>query len=245
MDAFRVIAVSRPGYLGTPFGEARTPEQQADLYAALFDRLGISTALVIAVSAGGPSALQFALRHPSRCAGLILVSACSGRLDIPPEVAVRLPVMKLMARLPWLTGLMRWLSSRSPSRRASRSIRDEAVLNRTLAHPQAGPLMHALQASTKSRLAQRLPGMLNDIAQFAAMPPMPLSQVRAPTLVMHGTGDRAVPFVHGKRVADEVPHAGLMAVDGGEHVAIFTHLDDIRARVCLFVERLARPAGLS
>src|SRR5689334_21400959 len=57
----RVVAVSRPGYPGTALERGASPEQQADLYARLLDDLGIDTAWVTAISAGGPSALQFAL----------------------------------------------------------------------------------------------------------------------------------------------------------------------------------------
>lgn len=240
--AARVIAVSRPGYLGTPLRSGATPEQQADLYAGLLDRLGLSTSLVIAVSAGGPSALQFALRHPSRCAGLILVSCCTGQLDVPPEVASRMPAMKLMARLPWLIAIMRWRAERNPLRSARRSIRDEALAARTLADPAAGPLLRELQSSTLRRLAERLPGTLNDIDQFSSMPPISVGQIEVPMLVIHGKADRVVPFAHGERVADSAGHAELLAINGGEHVSLFTHLDLIRAKARAFIAQV-QPHG--
>lgn len=231
----RVIAVSRPGYLGTPLRSRVTPEQQADLYAGLLDRLGVSTSLVIAVSAGGPSALQFALRHPSRCAGLILVSCCTGQLDVPPEVASRMPAMKLMARLPWLIAIMRWRLERNPLKSARRSIRDEALAARTLADPVAGPLLRELQSSTLRRLAERLPGTLNDIDQFSSLPPISVGPIEVPMLMIHGKADRVVPFAHGQRVADSAGLAELLAIDGGEHVSLFTHLAAIRPKVRAFI----------
>ncbi len=57
---YRIIAVSRPGYHGTPLASGKTPEMQAGLCAALLDKLGIEKAAVIAISAGGLCALQFA-----------------------------------------------------------------------------------------------------------------------------------------------------------------------------------------
>lgn len=232
--AARVIALSRPGYLGTPLRSGETPTQQADLYAALLDRLGVSACPVIAVSAGGPSALQFALRHPSRCAGLILVSCCTGQLDVPPEVAARMPAMKLIARLPWLIAIMRWRAERNPLKAARRSIRDPVLAARTLADPIAGPLLLELQSSTLRRLSARLPGTLNDIGQFSAMSPISIAQIVAPMLVIHGNADRVVPFAHAQRVG-AAPNAELMAIEGGEHVSLFTHLDAIRTKVQAFI----------
>src|SRR3974390_102034 len=51
------IAVSRPGYLGTPLALGREPEQQADLCARVLDALAIPQAAVVAISGGGQCAL--------------------------------------------------------------------------------------------------------------------------------------------------------------------------------------------
>jgi pimeloyl-ACP methyl ester carboxylesterase len=44
---YRYIAISRPGYLGTPMDSGKTAEQQGDLIAALLDTLGIEKTGVI------------------------------------------------------------------------------------------------------------------------------------------------------------------------------------------------------
>lgn len=52
---------------------------------------------------------------------------------------------------------------------------------------------------------------------------------------------RGVPFAqHGKVLAERIPGAELVALRGGEHVAIFTHREEARARVVRF---LAASAG--
>ena len=71
---FRCIFVSRFGYLRTPLPNDGSPEAQADQYACLLDSLGVLKAAVLGVSAGGPSALQFAIRHPRRCSALALLA---------------------------------------------------------------------------------------------------------------------------------------------------------------------------
>src|SRR5437588_3308098 len=70
---FRVIAPSRFGYLRTPLPEDASPMAQADAHACLLDALKLDKVAVIGVSAGAPSALQLCLRHPERCAALVLV----------------------------------------------------------------------------------------------------------------------------------------------------------------------------
>jgi pimeloyl-ACP methyl ester carboxylesterase len=105
-----------------------------------------------------------------------------------------MPVMKLIARLPWLIGIMRWRTERNPLKAARRSIRDPALAARTLADPIAGPLLRELQSSTLRRLSERLPGTLNDIDQFSSISPISAAQIGVPMLVIHGNADRMVPL---------------------------------------------------
>ena len=231
----RVVAVSRPGYPGTALERGASPEQQADLYARLLDDLGIDTAWVTAISAGGPSALQFALRHRQRCRGLVLVSCCTGRLDVPPDVVSRLRVMKFLARVPGLTALMRWRVAKASDETARRSIADPQLRARTLAHPQAGPMLRNLQIDVFRDLSQRLPGTTNDVTLFSTLDRIAFERIDVPALIIHGTGDRVVPFSHAQNAAAAMPQAQLMAIEDGEHVALFTHLDDVRARTARFL----------
>src|SRR5688572_12093098 len=69
----RLIAVSRFGYLRTPLPSDPSPEAQADMHACLLDALGVDRAAVVGVSAGAPSSMQFALRHPARTNALALL----------------------------------------------------------------------------------------------------------------------------------------------------------------------------
>lgn len=225
----RIVAPSRPGYLGTPLETAKTAEAQADLLAALLDRLGIATADVIAVSGGGPAAIHFAARHPQKCCSLILISACSGTLAIPPGYQDRFEAMVKMTRLAPVRWIMAVMGRFAPERAIRRSILDTDIRRRTLADPEAGPLIRALQRSTMSLLNKRMPGLLNDTASCAAIDTLPIGAVRTPVLVIHGEADRVVPFAHAERVGKILPEAQLLAIPEGEHVALFTHLADVRA----------------
>ncbi|KAB2912682.1 MAG: alpha/beta hydrolase [Hyphomicrobiaceae bacterium] len=194
----RIVAVSRPGYLRTPLDAGRTPEEQADAYAALLDALGISTATVAAVSAGGPSAIQFAHRHPAKCRALVLVSACSAKLDASAKIMSRLRAMQALALVPGMGAFLRWRANARPNEAAARAISGPAVRARTLSHASAGVLFRALQLSVFCRMRERLPGTINDMAVFANLDPCLINPIVQPTLIVHGTADTVVSFSHAK-----------------------------------------------
>ncbi len=72
----RLIFVDRPGQGWSERGEGRgsTPAEQAAMLCRLLDRLGIDRAILFGHSWGGALALAFALDHPDRAAGLVLVA---------------------------------------------------------------------------------------------------------------------------------------------------------------------------
>lgn len=229
---FGFIAVSRPGYLGSPLALGRTPEEQADLCASLLDALAVREAALIAISGGGQCALQFALRHAERCWGLVMVSACSAPIPMRPPLGFYL--MRLMARFPPAVASMRRRATADPERAASRSIPDPELRARTLGDPEAGPLLMALQLSVMVRMASRIAGTDNDIKHSRRPFAYPVERISAPALVVHGTADKAVPFAQAKSLAARIPGAELLSIEDGEHVSIFTHLHEIRLKVRAF-----------
>lgn len=70
---FQIVAPSRFGYLGSGFPDDASPAHQADVLVDLLDHLGLERIAVAGGSAGALSAAEFALRHPDRCAQLILI----------------------------------------------------------------------------------------------------------------------------------------------------------------------------
>ena len=209
----RYVAVSRPGYLGTPLRSGRSPAEQADLYAAALDALGVGTVAVMAVSGGGPSAIEFALLHRERCRALVLVSTCSGRIST--RIPLSFHLTKRLMRWRWFGAALRRKAERDPRRAAGRSILDPEVRDRTLRDPVASALLAELVSSTLDRPALRLAGTENDIAVTRSTE-YALERVEVPVLVVHGTADRVVPFdPHGKGLAERIPEAELLAIPGG------------------------------
>ncbi|MGA0055456.1 MAG: alpha/beta fold hydrolase [Steroidobacteraceae bacterium] len=81
----RVVTLDRPGsgYSSRREGAATTLRQQADTFVALLDRLNINKAFVVGHSLGGALALALAIHHPTRVAGLALITPLA---FTPPEV---------------------------------------------------------------------------------------------------------------------------------------------------------------
>ena len=204
---FTYIAVSRPGYLRTPLTSGETPEAQADLYAALLDKLGIREVTVIGISGGSPSALQFALRYPERCTKLVIISGVSQCYD---EYAIK--------------------QSLPPVQRITRRIYDRIVsfepllylallLTRSQSTP---PGFNGLLRSVTMYDLRKI-GYVNDMAQFVLISQYPLERIAAPTLAVHGMADDEVPFANAELLAQKVPNVQLLAVPGGRHLVFYTH----------------------
>ena len=52
---------------------------------------------------------------------------------------------------------------------------------------------------------------------MASRPNEPLSSITAPTLVIHGTADPMFPIEHGRALAEEIPAATLLRLEGAGH----------------------------
>ncbi|MGO9232497.1 MAG: alpha/beta hydrolase [Bryobacteraceae bacterium] len=161
-------------------------------------------------------------------------SACSAQLKA--RLPLQFHLMKLMARFPALLAPMHKRAAAHLEEAGRRSIPDTELRARTLDDPEAGPLLRALQLSAMDRTAQRPPGTGNDVVQSRQPFRYPLEQIFAPLLVVHGTADQAVPFAQAQELADRVPGAELLTIEGGEHVSLFTHLHAIRTRVNRFLD---------
>ncbi len=206
VDHCTFISPSRPGYLRTPLASGASPQEQADLYAALLDVLGIDQTSIIGFSGGGPSALQFALRHPERCRSLVMVSGIVQRhhrfelqcaLPFPKRLTAQL-IDRLLIFDPFLY----------------------LALPMTSFMP-AGDAVAGMLCSGSLYPLRRV-GHENDLAQFAAMKDYPLEKIAAPTLVVHGAKDDDVSFEHARLLVRAIPKVTLLAIAGGGHESFYT-----------------------
>jgi pimeloyl-ACP methyl ester carboxylesterase len=254
-NGFTLLTPSRPGYVRTPLTSGATPEQAADAIASLLDVLAIDRVCVIGTSGGGPTALQFALRHPQRVWGLVLQSAISQRFVEPRRSTRSLIGWVIFSQSTgWLTDFGAWgahLVARYWPALLIRQLLDASDdLDRSkAAHRQSYVLAHSQQidffrrvAASGMPLSVRQMGLRNDLEQFAQLPVYPLDQVRCPTLVMHGRADGNVPLSHAEFVARTVPNAELFALeDCGHFIWVGPGADQYRGKIATFLKTHAPP----
>ena len=221
---YTFICPSRPGYLRTPLTSGETAEEQADLTAALLDSLGIKKACVIACSAGGPPAIQFTLRHPDRCWGLVMGNAINAPLSRLHGLIT--PVARAFFGWDWFT----WLGV---NRGVLFLLRPNLGLQ-TIGDP-------AKQAHIKAMLdsmhptSTRKAGLLNDMTQFQEHDGYPLEEISVPTLVVHGTADIVVPYSQGVISAERIPGAEFLSIEGGTHLCFISHQDIVQKKLVEFL----------
>jgi class 3 adenylate cyclase len=68
-----------------------------------------------------------------------------------------------------------------------------------------------------------------------------LPTIQAPALVLHRSGDRLVPFVMGRYLAEHLPHATLVELPGDDHLFFVGDTDTVLDEIELFLTG-ARPA---
>src|SRR5215471_4390894 len=239
-EDFTFISPSRPGYLRTPLYVGVTPEAQADAYASLLDSLGISKVAIVGMSGGAPSALQFAIRHPERCWGLVTVCAIARRLSDREIAKCRSVLRRLRCTADLALQLVRTgarLLAKESGFVAARIIGREPG-----SHEQSRrgslDLIWAL-ARCFSMISRRKLGLLNDAEQLTTMPAYELEKISVPTLVMHGTADKLVPFAHARLLAKKVLNAELVKVRGAGHLFFTTHREKVVPRLIEFLRRNA------
>jgi pimeloyl-ACP methyl ester carboxylesterase len=191
-------------FAGQPIKAAYTLLDMARDVIGLLDALGIDTAHVVGASMGGAIAQTLAIEHPHRLRSLCSIMATSGDPSLPPP---RPEAMQL-------------LMTPTPADRAG-YIRHYAGLMRVL----RGPGFPLDEARDPERAAQNFargvypPGVARQMVAILASGSRKaaLANVRVPTLVIHGDADPLVPVECGIDVADTVPGAKRLIIEGMGH----------------------------
>lgn len=193
---FRVIAVSRPGYLRTPLETGVTMEEQADAIDSLLRSIGISKCAVLGISEGSPCALELGSRHPERVGSLVLISPPAASLTYPAIASIG---YKLFHDLTGDIGcwLLRLQLRTDPSALFTRMMeigsslrpsRCSALASEALADPEQKSFLTGL-AESITPLLPREPGIINDNAQLKDIRFPAKGSLAVPLLVLAGENE--------------------------------------------------------
>lgn len=220
---FRVIAMSRFGYLRTPMPADASAAAQADAHACLLDALNIRRASIIGASAGAPSSMQFALRHPDRTAALVLLvpAAYVPRPGGAPPLTTPNGTQFLFDTV-LRSDFLFWVAPR---------VARDTVIRALLATPPA--LVEAASPEEKARVAQlidqvlpvspRRRGLINDAAVTSSLPRYELERIAAPTLVVSARDDLFGTFDGARYSAEHIPGARFIGYPDGGHLWVGHH----------------------
>jgi pimeloyl-ACP methyl ester carboxylesterase/DNA-binding CsgD family transcriptional regulator len=188
-------------------------EQRMDDLRAVMDAAGSDRAVVFGSSEGGGMSALFAAAHPARVRALVLYGAYA---SYSAHVLSGARLGRYLADIEagWGSGVtLRWLAPRWADRPDIRAA--WARLEQHGASPHAALQVVAMNARI-------------DVREV-------LPTIRVPTLVLHRKDDLRVPFAAGRFLAEHIPGARLVSLEGDAHPPGLGDVDAIADEIEAFV----------
>jgi pimeloyl-ACP methyl ester carboxylesterase len=198
----RLIFFDKRGQgLSDRLGRPPTLEESMDDLRAVMDAADCERAAIFGVSEGGPMSMLFAATYPERVSSLILYGTFARMVkapDFPQGVAAeRLDSWAEMVREQWggAVGVDLWAPSEEGNPEFERW------------------WARLLRQGTSPAGATELMNLYKEIDVRPALP-----AISAPTLVLHNAGDRLVPARQARYLAEKIPAARYVELDGPDHL---------------------------
>jgi class 3 adenylate cyclase len=215
----RVVSFDRRGAgLSDPLVRVPTLEEQIDDVLAVMDAVGSERAAVAASIEGGPMAALFAATHPERTGALVLLGTFARTMwaedyDWAWREADRSAHLQHMISR-WGEGLT--VMNVAPSRVHDPAFREWAGrLERLAASPATARRIFELNGGVDVR----------DV----------LPSIRVPTLVLNRRDDTVINPLHSRYLAEHIPGARHVEVDGVDNMFSAGNLDEVIAEVQEFL----------
>ena len=218
-DHYRCVTWDERGHGRT--GDATEPFtywDSADDLAALLGSLGIGRAVLAGMSQGGYLSLRAALAHPDLVRGLILIDT---------QAATENPEL-----MPYYQELLeRWLTKGMDDELAA--IVEGIILGDGYADAERW------KSSWKRISPANLQQLFTTLAGREDITDR-LEQIRVPALVVHGDRDASISLDRAQALADGLPDAEFVMIEGAGHASNLTHPDQVNPHLsrCLD-ERMA------
>jgi pimeloyl-ACP methyl ester carboxylesterase len=222
----RLILFDKRGTgMSDPVTHAPPLDERMDDIRAVMDAAGSDRAALLGYSEGAPLALMFAATQPDRVSAVISYAGFA-RLLSAPDYAVGLSDEQFQLFFDGIgkvgtTG--EFYDVVIPSRHGDEHFREWFA---RITRQSASPAMMALYMRANGSI---------DIRQL-------LQSIHVPTLVLHRAGDQLVPVGHGRYLAEHIPGAKYVELDGADHWPWWGDTDTVVAEVEEFLTGMRHPA---
>jgi 3-oxoadipate enol-lactonase len=196
-ERFRVVTYDTRGHGESPAPAGPyTLDDLTDDLVALLDEVGAQRAHVVGLSLGGMTGMRLAARNPERIDRLALL--CTSAKPDPQPFLDRAATVRAGGTAPLAPAIAaRWLTPPYAAEHPDLVARLEAMIVR------ADDEGYACCAEVVAHVDLR-----DDLGRIAA-----------PTLVVSGADDLALPPDHQRAIADGIPDAAFLSVTPGAHLA--------------------------
>jgi pimeloyl-ACP methyl ester carboxylesterase len=229
-EKYRILCVSRPGYLLTPLESGESIEAQASLFAALLDMLEIKKTFIVSASAGGPAAYTFAMNYAEKVYGLISIDSVSGYYDMPETVDA---ISQIFFTSNIGQKLLKNIGKKKPEWFASQIFKSEAYFTKEQLKKH---IEYVKKDETAKKFIQgfmntmnpynlRKPGTDNDMTLFKKLTHLKVEKISIPTLIIHGTHDADVKFYDGVYAYENIKNALRYWIEEGSHLGFWLSKD--------------------
>jgi pimeloyl-ACP methyl ester carboxylesterase/DNA-binding CsgD family transcriptional regulator len=196
-EGYALVRYDRPG-VGMSDRDVRdrdlTLEGEVALLRGVLDELALERVVLVGGSSGGCAAIAFAARFPERVDRLLLYGAYAQGAEITSSEVQEAIVSTVRSH--WGLG-SRVLADIFLGEASATEQKRFAQYQRAAASPEIAAALLELIYRGDVRAE--------------------LEHVRAPTLVVHRRGDRAIPYRLGRELAAAIPGAALVPLEGNAH----------------------------
>ena len=226
-ETCQFIAPSKFGYLSSAIPENYSASLQAEQYITLLDHLGIEKVIVIGVSAGGPSSMQFASDYPDRVEKLILLSAVS----MPPNLNDKDPFFIKIIQIIQKSDYAYWLFTKGFETQML-SLLGIPSLDYKQFTPEQKALAKEMLINMHP-MSLRYDGTIADglIIKNFEIP----TDIAAPTLIIHSKNDGLVSYSHAEYANSNISNSIIIIYEKGGHGGL-SELADARKQIKTFLD---------
>lgn len=220
-QAYRVISFDSRARTGPWDSQWKIPDLVDDTIA-LLNNLGIERCVLAGMSVGGFMAMDFALTHPHRLDGLILIDGKAEPYhpDAQEAFGVEFAKLDIDGTVP-----REWAEWCAPFCFSQQTFEQ---------HPELVEHWMDIWCSLPARSVYREAFSWLDKPDRRSE----LGKITVPTLIVHGELDAPIPFAEAEEMTALIPAARLAPIPGAGHTSNLEHPDLVSAEILAFLRSI-------